>query len=329
MSSYKKNLLVGLTVLVAMLLLGYMILRFGDAPARLFISDRIPVQLTVDRAPGVNDGSPVYYRGVSVGRVSNIHLSPDQAEVIINARIQADVSIPANVVGLIRTQGVIGASAAISLELPANQLPTGRLAANDKIAAQYIGLEVLPSEFTTLAQELTALSHELRQTQIINHTDEAIVSLKTQIDHTGKVLDSIEAIVADPQVQQNIKDSVDAIRQTSQSAQRITSQLEKTSQTIDTLADHAQLTLEKTNASIDTITAQLSSRLEQTSQILANIQSISSKIDQGSGSAGLLMNDPRLYQSLVESSNELTDLLKDARRLVQQWEQEGAALRLK
>jgi hypothetical protein len=41
------------------------------------------------------------------------------------------------------------------------------------------------------------------------------------------------------------------------------------------------------------------------------------------------MNDPKLYQSLVETTMELNATVKDLHRLVEQWEQEGVTLKLK
>ena len=35
------------------------------------------------------------------------------------------------------------------------------------------------------------------------------------------------------------------------------------------------------------------------------------------------MNDPKLYETLVDTSQELNATIKDLKRLVQQWEQES------
>ena len=58
-------------------------------------------------------------------------------------------------------------------------------------------------------------------------------------------------------------------------------------------------------------------------------QSIAEKVEKGQGTAGALVNDPKLYESLVDTSRELNLTIKDLQRLVQQWEQEGVTLKLK
>ena len=40
------------------------------------------------------------------------------------------------------------------------------------------------------------------------------------------------------------------------------------------------------------------------------------------------MNDPKLYQALVDSSRELNATIVDLKRLVEQWEQEGLHFKL-
>jgi hypothetical protein len=36
-----------------------------------------------------------------------------------------------------------------------------------------------------------------------------------------------------------------------------------------------------------------------------------------------LVNDPKLYESLADTAAELNLMVKDMRRVIQQWEQEG------
>jgi hypothetical protein len=40
------------------------------------------------------------------------------------------------------------------------------------------------------------------------------------------------------------------------------------------------------------------------------------------------VNDPKLYQGLVDVTQQLNLTVTDLRRLVQQWEQEGVSLKL-
>src|SRR5256714_14452961 len=114
MTAFKKNLMVGITVLVALILLGWMLLRFSDAPFRLFAKAQMPISLEAPSAEGVSEGTNIYYLGVSVGRVTKIERSDDLKSVVMQGLV--DPPIPANVEGRVRTQ-LFGGGASISLIL--------------------------------------------------------------------------------------------------------------------------------------------------------------------------------------------------------------------
>src|SRR5205823_14876355 len=102
MSAFKKNLMVGITVLIALILLGWMLLRFSDAPFRLFAKPQMPILVEAPSAEGVSEGTSIYYLGVSVGRVTKIEIdrSKDLRSVVMEGLV--DPPIPANVEGRIR-----------------------------------------------------------------------------------------------------------------------------------------------------------------------------------------------------------------------------------
>src|SRR5262249_48655477 len=71
------------------------------------------------RAEGLADGSPVTYRGVNVGRVTGVRrmLTPDNREdIVIDALIDAEPPLPANLRGRIKQTSLLGGSAMITLD---------------------------------------------------------------------------------------------------------------------------------------------------------------------------------------------------------------------
>src|SRR3954466_12751002 len=121
MSAFKKNLMVGITVLIALILLAWMILRFSDAPFRLFAKAQMPMNLEAPSAEGGSEGTSIYYLGVSVGRVTKIERSEDLKSVVMQGLV--DPPLPANIEGRIRTQ-LFGGGASISLVLVPDESAT-------------------------------------------------------------------------------------------------------------------------------------------------------------------------------------------------------------
>src|SRR4051812_9564944 len=110
MATYHKNIAVGLTMLVALTLLGTMIMLFGDAPVRFFQKAQIPVVFVADGAEGLSKGSPVNYLGVTVGKVEDVDLANTGEGVIIYATVDQHRNLPANVEGFIRGTLIGGTS---------------------------------------------------------------------------------------------------------------------------------------------------------------------------------------------------------------------------
>ncbi len=297
MSNYRKNLMVGVTVTSALVLLGVMIVRFGDAPVRWFTKPQIAVRILAERADGLGEGSPVYYRGVSVGRVQNVRLDGNQGGVVINALLDHEPAVPANVRARI-TSALIGGSSSITLELPPDQPEAvGKLQANARIEARFMGSNAFPREFTDLADSMRSLTDQFRQSHLVEHVDEVVVSSRQQLDRMGKLMDSVQDVVGDQKVHDDIRESIASFRRSSDNLERVT-------------------------LSANTLVADASKTLER-------MESISRKLDEGKGAAGLLINDPRLYESMVDTSRTLNLTIHDMQRLVEQWEQEGVHLKLK
>jgi len=326
MSPFRKNLAVGLTVLAGAILRGVMLLKFGPAPARCFRPKRIAIELIVDRADGISVGSSVTYRGVSVGNVTAIRRSTDQIQVIIDALVDAKLPPPGNVVGRIRSQ-IVGGGSTISLEVVGNK-PEGLLQAHAQIATQFLGLDLLPPEFAQLATELRATAQQLRESKLTEHLDQTVQVVREKVEKAGKLIDSLDSLVSDPKMRDDLKASLASIRSATDTANRVGTKLEKFTDDLDKVGNNANATITKTQTHIDSLAKQLDDRMLQVARLLDQFQSIASKIDQGKGTAGMLVNDSKLYDNLVDTSRELNLTITDLKLLVKQWTQEGVYLKL-
>jgi phospholipid/cholesterol/gamma-HCH transport system substrate-binding protein len=333
LSSFRKNLFVGATVLFSIALLGVLMLKFGALPAQWFGPAKIPIELHVARADGLSPGSSVSYLGVGVGNISAISRSADQTEVVIEALLDAHNPPPANVVGRIRSQ-IVGGGSNISLEVPDGK-PEGKLAAHARVPTRFIGVDLLPPEFAQLATELRLTAEQIRKSDLTKHLDETLLSFRAQAEKAGKLVDSLDATVNDPKLQGDLKASVANFRQATESATKIGQGLEKFTANLDKMGDNlntvsvnANATITRTQGHIDELSKQMTDRMAQVSRILDQFQSIANKVDQGKGSAGLLVNDTKLYESLVDTSKELNLTITDLKLLVKQWTDEGVYIKL-
>lgn len=351
MSAFKKNLMVGITVLIALILLGWMILRFSDAPFRLFAKAQMPINLEAPSAEGVSEGTSIYYLGVSVGRVTKIDRSEDLRSVVLKGLV--DPPIPANVEGRIRTQ-LFGGGASISLVLvpytvdevaagmtrpataPAEVAqtiePRGTLKANSTVRAVFLGIDILPKEFTDLSQELRRTSEQFRQSQLVPKLASAVDTFKMNIDKAGNLIDSMNKVVGDEKMRQDLNIAIRNFRDTSEKAASVAQKLDALSTKVDARVDEVggktSKLLDTATGRVDEIGKLMGDRLVQIAKTIDQFEAITRKINEGNGTAAMLLNDPVLYENLIDVSKEMKLTVSDLKRLVEQWETEGVPFKL-
>src|SRR5688572_14473084 len=102
MTPYRRNIVVGVTMVGALVILGWMIIQFGEVPAGWFAPPMMPVKIVTERADGIAEGTIIGYRGVAVGRVTKVTMGEDLIHVNIDAQVDERQPLPANVEGVIR-----------------------------------------------------------------------------------------------------------------------------------------------------------------------------------------------------------------------------------
>src|SRR3954469_5489422 len=108
MSPYRRNVMVGVVVLGALIILAWMLIQFGGKMMLPFSPENQRVTFISDRADGISNGSQVSYRGVSVGRVDQVKRTPDQLRVQISGLVEKGPPLPGNIKAVIRSQGLVG-----------------------------------------------------------------------------------------------------------------------------------------------------------------------------------------------------------------------------
>lgn len=95
---------VGFFLIIGLLCLAYLSVKLGDV--NLFGTKQYTVKARFASITGLKEGSGVEIAGVTVGKVSKIHL--DRYEALIELMINPGVRIQEDSIASIRTQGIIG-----------------------------------------------------------------------------------------------------------------------------------------------------------------------------------------------------------------------------
>ncbi|GJL69187.1 MAG: outer membrane lipid asymmetry maintenance protein MlaD [Nitrospirales bacterium] len=100
----KLELIVGIFVLVGVICLGYLAIKLGKL--ELVGGDYYELQAEFSSTSGLKNGASVEIAGVEVGRVKNIGLKEDRAQVVL--AIQDGITVFDDAIASIKTRGIIG-----------------------------------------------------------------------------------------------------------------------------------------------------------------------------------------------------------------------------
>jgi phospholipid/cholesterol/gamma-HCH transport system substrate-binding protein len=321
MNPTTRNAIVGLVVVGAIGALAWMILKFSSTTVSQMFAKGTAFTLRADRADGLAEGSGIQYLGVNVGRITGMRRLPDDSGVMIDALLNEGEVLPSNLVGYIRAQSALGTGANITLETQdlkthKPQPPTKeRLKAGTELQAFNKNTGIIPAEFTALAEEV-------KKQELIIHLDETI-------KRAGAAMDSVDKLIGDPKLKNDLSDAMASFRETNQNLQKFSAKLEGLATHADETITQVRSTTAGAGTRFEEMAKQLGDRMTQLGDLLDKANGIAAKIEKGQGTLGLLVNDPRLYESLVDTGKTLSLTVTDLRRLVEQWEQEGFTLKLK
>ena len=191
-----------------------------------------------------------------------------------------------------------------------------------------MGLDLLPPEFKELGGQLAATAKELHDANFIGNLNARVAQAGKMMEAAQQTLDGLNKVVNDEKLHDDLRASMASIREASDNAKAVTGRADRIAKNLDSAVATVNDTTRTAQAKIEQITQSVQSRLDQASTMLDQVNQITAKINAGQGTAGKLVNDPKLYAGLTDTTDELNATVKDLRRLVQQWEQEGVSLKL-
>lgn len=244
---------------------------------------------------GLIPGNKVVINGLQVGSVKDLKLDQKTGLIFATFTLKKDILVPADSKAMIYASDLLGAkSVAIIMGKEKKILKDGEMV-GDSIAetlSNKVMTEVLPlkDRFDALLINVDALVTNLR-TVLSDKNKANIEGTLEQINHLTHGLDSIlsktNGIAGDMKVLSS------GLANQSANIEKTTKNITKFSDTLAASSGTLKQTLEKANES------------------MLSLKSVMAKLDKGEGSAGLILNDKKLYENLNASTKSLDSLLVD------------------
>jgi len=221
---------------------------------------------------------------------------------------------------------------AIHNNFPLPKGTSAEIASSDLLGSKVVKLNLGKSEILLQANDTLDTKMEA---DIMQQVNEQIAPLKAKAERMIENLDSIVTAISkilSNESQHNISESIRQINLTMTNLEGIsgnlndvvTDQKKNLSSTISNLSEvtgNLKTNSTKLEHIMDNFSSfsdslakmELNSTIEHVNSSVANLQTILSKIDTSKGTLGMLINDPRLYQNLNQTNENLNRLLVDFR----------------
>lgn len=287
---FTNEMKVGITVLLAVIvaIIGFRFMQ--DVP---IFSRSMHLHTTFDKADGISRGSLVYIKGVRVGSVGQVELTPGN-EVRLTLYIDTDVPIPEDSKALLTSLSIVEGKAIVIEMGNSNQF----VEYGDSIQGEYTEsvMEVIGQKGQELGDDVSDSISELNE--FLRNLNETIDDdTRMSLDQTIKNLESATREVA-TLVEQKQGDIQSAI----ESSNSLLGQL-------DTLVTDSRPRVDSLMISIEQNMNELSRVSRELEQTSATLNSVLEKIDRGEGTLGKMLNDPSMYENLNSASARLDTLL--------------------
>ena len=304
----RRNLIVGIFVLLAVAALVWLIYKFQDLPIKLGKISGYQVFMQFPSASGVAEKTPVRFCGYQVGKV--ITVKPPtvlknlnngqfvyQSLVVVNLENEYN-NIPADVEPKLTTRG-FGSSYLELKPKPVDvKAPTGDFLVNGSVLQ---GSTASTSEF---------------------FPEETQKKLEDLADKVKVLVDNINEVIGDKSSKDNLKATLANLADATRQASSALGEFQRFSARGTEAIATTEIEVQKVSGAMVEVSAELGKTSAELRQILE-------KINRGHGTAGKLVNDARLYESLLENSQQLDVLLEELKDFVADLPEKGVPIKLK
>ncbi len=319
----RRDIVVGIFVVIGLIALGWMVFKFGDLPTVVSQMRSFEVYVRFPSAPGVQQDTPVRFAGYQIGRVTRV-IPPrvlknlktgqeyHQTECVLSIRKQYN-NIPSNVEVKLMTRGL--GSSYIELQVDPNKLPAPPLDPN-RPETRYLvnGLQL---------QGSAGMTSEFFPEESQKKLNELVEGIRTFIANANDILGDPENKANFKTTLANLTEASDGLPAAIEQATTAMKDAQETLEEFRKLAATGSETLRSTNAKAEQLVASIVDASDELSRTISQLRLVMEKINSGDGTAGRLINDGRLYESLLEDADQLNILLKDFKELLDKISEKG------
>jgi phospholipid/cholesterol/gamma-HCH transport system substrate-binding protein len=335
---------VGLTVVVAALVLGFLVFLMSGTTG--LFTPTLHLVCYVDNAGGLRNGAPVRLQNVDIGNVDSIRLvnhqtpsgapAPVEIRMKMNAKFRPFIRTDSQV--MLSTAGVLGET---FIDIDSSQAQGGVVANNSELPSREVAgiQDVVRSSQSTL-QNVNTLVNRLDRIvtavedqqgsvgkliydkQLYNNLNSSVAQVNGMLSDISKGHGSLGKLISDDTLYTRATETIDKLNTVADNLNNGNGTVGKLIRD-PALYDNANQTLAKANQLMDGINrgegglgkfAKDPVFAKKLDLLVTNLSTISAELEAGQGTAGKLLKDPTLYDHadhLLVESRTLLDSFRE------------------
>jgi len=297
----RRDILVGIFVVVAVCALVWLIFKFGDLPTAVSRIGSFSVFVQFPTAPDVREDTPVNFCGYQIGRVIDV-MAPQmlrdlntrqvyhQTKVVLSIN-KKYANIPSNVGVKLMRRGL--GSSYIELTVDPNALPAPPRDPN-RTETRFLVDGMLLQGSTGVTSEFFPAESQEKLDKLVNGLNQLIKNANE--------------IAGDPNNKENFRTTLATLP-------NVTKQAEQTLKEVQELAAHATAFLKSTDAKAEKLVTAMVDTSEESSETISQLRVILEEVNTGEGTAARIIYDGRLYENMLENTKQLQKLMEEVESL--------------
>jgi methyl-accepting chemotaxis protein len=195
----------------------------------------------------------------------------------------------------------------------------------------------LLANLDTLSQSMTEVAadmHQLLQPRTVEAVDHPGATTRPELGNLSTIAQRMDALLR--RMNELLKPGEGDVAATLANLRKVSENAIEISKTMQEFSTEAVQVAKSANGTFQVATTQLDrvgeSLFDNSARLAKGLDSLNQAlalIAEGKGTAGKLLNDPALYESLLLASDRLHGAIIDLQSLLRKWEAEGIGLKLK
>ena len=291
---------IGALTAIAIVLL---ILGFNFLKGKSFFGKTHTLYAKYTNVQGLATSNPVMINGLQVGTVYSITTDKNMKEILVNMTMTKDVNIPVNSVAIIKPSLLQTVSIDIKLGNATTYIPKNGT----------ITTEATAGIFNDVLSKIDPVLYQV--TKAVSSIDSVLMSVNRILDPSSKnnihaTLENLNKTTANligvsASLSVLLNTQTGALAGTLNNLNSFTSNLDKNNSKITNLVGN----LDKTATNLSQL--DLQKTLTTLNGTIGDLKSTIGKLNSTSGTAGLLLNDTKLYNNLTATANKINLLIDD------------------